>query len=217
MRLELRTQQRFRKLVVIVFVVALVGCSAQKAYRRGEREMRRENYDQAVLDYSKAKALNPGNTKISVSLARAKLRASSDHFTKGRRYHDSGQLELAIAEYQQTLMLNPSNQHASNVMRDAVVELQRKKADRSTIEQLKIDARKHDMGPPKLDPRSNIPILLNFHEVEVGKIFESIGKASGINLIYDEKVELDRPRTIDLGNVTLAKEGDRRAHAVDRP
>ncbi len=61
------------------------------------------------------------------------------------------------------------------------------------------------MGPPQLDPRSNIPILLNFHDVEVGKIFEAISKASGINFIYDEKVELDRERTIDLGNVSLAK------------
>ena len=52
---------------------------------------------------------------------------------------------------------------------------------------------------------SNIPILLNFQDIEVGKIFEAISKASGINFIFDEKVDLEKPMTIDMGNVTLEK------------
>ena len=127
------------------------------------------------------------------------------HFEKGKRYLAARQLELAIAEFQQTLILNPGNQHANNELQRAIRELRRVIGGPSEMELMKERARRRDLGPPRLDPRSNIPILLNFQEVEVGKIFEAISKASGINFIYDEKVELDRPRTIDIGNVTMEK------------
>lgn len=192
-----------RAVVLLLAVLILSGCAAQKSYHRGEREMRRESFDRAVLNYSKAVALAPGNTRYAVALERAKLRSSSEHFEKGRRYLDAGQLELAIAELQQTLLLNPGNQHANNELQRALREFQRREAGPSEIELLKERARRANLGPPMLDPLTNIPILLNFREVEIGKIYEAIGKASGINFIFDDKVDLQKPMTIDIGNVTL--------------
>jgi general secretion pathway protein D len=192
-------------LVLALAIGALAGCAAQKAYRNAEVSMRRENYDQAVLGYSKALALDPGNTRYSVALERAKLKASSEHFEKGKRLADAGQLELAIAEFQQTLLLNPGNQFATDELNRAIRKLRQQETGPSEIELLKERARRRDLGPPQLDPKTNIPILLNFMEVEVSKIFEAISKASGINFIFDDKVDLDAPLTIDIGNVTLEK------------
>ncbi|MCP3979537.1 MAG: hypothetical protein GY716_09435 [bacterium] len=195
-----------RGLTLLMACVLLAGCAAHhKAYTRAEREMRRENWDEAVLEYSRAVAMDPGNSRYSVSLERAKLRAAADHFEKARRYSNAGQLELAVAELQQTLLLNPGNQHAATELQRAIRELRRQQDGPSEIERLKELVRKKDTGPPKLDPRSNIPILLDFKEVEVGKIFEAIGKASGINFIFDDKVDSDKPLTVDMGNVTLEK------------
>jgi general secretion pathway protein D len=188
-----------------MILLLLSGCAAKSAYQRGQREMKKENYDAAVLAFSKASALDPGNTTIDVALQRAKINASAEHFDKGRRYADAKQWELAVAEYQQTLALNPSNEHAQVEMQKAIVEIQRRDLGPSEIEQLKERARRRDLAPPLLDPKHNIPILLNFQQVPVGKIFEALSKASGINFIYDEKVDVERPRTIDIGNVTLQK------------
>jgi general secretion pathway protein D len=190
---------------LLVAIALLSGCAANKAFTRGEREMRREAYDEAVLAYSKAVALKPGKTRYSVALERAKLKASGVHFEKGQRYFNSGQLDLAIAEYQQTLLLNPSNQHADNELQRAVREKRRREAGPSEIDQLKERAKRRELGPPLLDASTNIPILLNFQDVELSKIFEAIGKASGINFIFDDKVDLKKPMTIDIGNVTLEK------------
>ena len=192
-------------LTLLVAIALLSGCAANEAFTRGEREMRREAYDEAVLAYSKAVALKPGKTRFAVALARAKLKASGVHFEKGQRYFDSGQLDLAIAEYQQTLLLNPSNQHADNELQRAVREKRRREAGPSEIDQLKERAKRRELGPPLLDASTNIAILLNFQEVELSKIFEAIGKASGINFIFDDKVDLKKPMTIDIGNVTLEK------------
>jgi general secretion pathway protein D len=198
-----------QKWIVLVLVLFLAGCSAhQSAYRKAEKDARRNDWDSAVLGYSKALALKPGNTRYSVALERAKLKASAQHFEKGKRYASAGQWELAAAEYQQTLLLHPGNQHAANELDRALRQLRRETAGPTDLELLKERAKRAAMGPPKLDPRSNIPILLQFKEVEVGKIFEAISKASQINFIFDEKVDLERPMTIDLGNVSLDKAMD---------
>ncbi|MBD3866622.1 MAG: hypothetical protein IFK94_00710 [Acidobacteria bacterium] len=194
--------------VACLLLGLLTGCAAQKAYRRAEKESRRDNWDQAVLDYSKAKSLDPGNPRYGVALERAKLKSSAQHFQKGKRYMAANQLRLAVAEFQQTLLLHPGNQHARNEMTKALRELELLASGPSDLERMKERARLESMGPPRLDPTSNIPIILNFQDVEVGKIFDAIGKASQINFIFDEKTDLDQKKTIDLGNVTLEKAMD---------
>ena len=191
--------------VALLALLILAGCAAQKSYRLAERDMRRQAYDRAVLHYSKAVALDPGNSRYEVALARAKIKASGEHFEKGRRFLMAQQLELAIAEFQQTLALNPSNQHARVELDRALRQWQIRQAGPSELEELKELARRNDLGPPRLNARSNIAINMAFDEVELGKIFEPISKASQINFIYDDKVDLKKPHTIDVGNVTLEK------------
>jgi len=198
--------RRLTRMVGVLLILALsVGCAAQKAYTRADREMRRENFDKAVLEYSKALAMDPGNTHYSVALERAKLRSSAKHFMKAQRYHSASQYELAIAEYQQTLLLNPGNEFAQNEMRKAMRELRIRQSGPSRMEELKRRAALRDLAPPRLHPATDIPILMRFEEAEIGKIFEAIGKASGINFVFDDKVDADKPLTIDIGNVSMEK------------
>jgi len=199
------TQHSLRIVVVLLLVAAVGGCAAQKAYNRGERAMRAERYDDALLDFSKATTLDPGNMRYTVALDRAKLESAAEHFRKGRRYAENSQLELAVAEFQQVLVVAPGHQHAATELQRALREIERRRISSSEIEQLKERARRRDVGPPLLDARTNIPILMSFKEVALSKIFEAIGKASGINFIFDDKVEIDKPMTIDIGNVTLEK------------
>ena len=201
-------QKLVRILTIVLLALALTGCAAQKAYRQAEKEARRDDWDKALLGYSKAIALDPGNTRYGLALQRAKLKASAQHFERGKRYAAASQWELAVAEYQQTLLLHPGNEHAANELQRALRQLRRENAGPTDIESLKERARLEELGPPKLDPRSNIKILLNFRDVEIGKIFEAISKASQVNFIFDEKVDVDKPMTIDIGNVTLDKAMD---------
>lgn len=201
----MRSQRLIQCLTVLFLLVTLSGCAAKRAYTQGEKAMRRHNFDQAVLQYSKAVAMQPGNNRFTVALARAKVKAANVHFAKGQRYADAGQLELAIAEYQQVLLLHPGHQYASNELQRAARELQARQAGDSELEVIKEQARKLELGPPRLDPRANIPIGLDFKDQPLGKIFEAISKASGINFIYDEKTDLDKPLDLELGNVSLEK------------
>ncbi len=189
--------------LVVLLLLVLPACAARSAYKEGQREMQRENFDRAILAYSKALALKPGDTAYRVALARARVKSSSEHFQRGKRFLSSEQLELAIAEFQQVLLLDPGHQYAANELKKAVKELQERDSLPSELEQIKERARQKDLGPPRLDPRTNIPILLNFADVKIGKIYEALGKAAGINFIFDDKTDLDKLMTIDIGNVTL--------------
>ena len=62
------TSQRVLGCLLAVAVVLSGGCAAQKAFHTAEEEGRRENWDRAVLSYSKAVALDPGNTRYNVAL-----------------------------------------------------------------------------------------------------------------------------------------------------
>ena len=79
-------ERLIRSLVLLLVLVAVTGCAAKRAFHAGEKEMRRENYDKAVLGFSKAVALDPGNSRYDVALSRAKIRAADEHFTKGKRF-----------------------------------------------------------------------------------------------------------------------------------
>jgi len=183
----------------------LTGCAASKAFHQAETEARRDNWDQAVLAYSKAMALDPGNARYEIAVARAKIKASAQHFEKGKRYAQSAQWDLAAAEYQQTLLLNPGNQHAADELDRALEMVRRRDAQPSEMQRIKEQAKKEALAPPKLSAKSNIPIQIQFRDKPTGQIFDVIGKASGINFIYDEKTDLNKPMTIDLGSVTLEK------------
>ena len=75
--LALKMQRLVKGAGLLLLLVLITGCAANKAYQQAEREMRRENWDKAVLGYSKAIAKDPGNSKYALALQRAKLKASA--------------------------------------------------------------------------------------------------------------------------------------------
>ena len=180
-------------------------CAAQKAFSTAEQDSRREEWDHAVLEYSKAAALDPGNARFDIALTRAKLKASAQHFEKAKRYAKSTQWDLAVAEYQQTLLLYPGNQHAADELDKALAMVRRRDEQPSDMDRLKQQAKADALAPPKLSAKSNIPIQVQFRDRPIGQIFDVIGKASQINFIYDEKTDLNKPMTIEIGSVTLER------------
>jgi general secretion pathway protein D len=199
------TMNRIVGAALAVGLLMTAGCAAQQAFHTAEQEAHRENWDQAVLQYSKAKAMDPGNERYDIALTRAKLKASAQHFEKAKRYGKSAQWDLAASEYQQTLLLFPGNQHAADELDKALIMIRRRDEQPSEMERLKDKAQKDALAPPKLSAKSNIPIQVQFRDRPVGQIFDVIGKASGINFIYDEKTDLNKPLTIEIGSVTLER------------
>jgi len=191
----------------LALAILVAACVTTRSYRIGEKEMKREEYDRAVLMFSRAVSANPDSTKYKVALSRAKMKAAQDHFVKGQALVKAGRLEAAIGEFQQTVYLDPSHQYAANELQKAIAAWQKQqKKDLSELEKQK---RKAKAQPgrlaPRLNPASNIPIVLRFKDETIRKIYDALSKASGINFIYDDRVDLNKKISIDLSDVTFER------------
>ena len=193
-----------------VFFLAACQGSARVPFKQGERLAERELWDNAVLAYAKAVSLDPGNSRYKVALARAKLRASAIHFDRAKRYRTNGQLELAISELEQAVVLDPTNRYAQVELRKAYTEIERRRDAPSDIDRAAQEAARltADLGPPKLDPTSNVLLNLNFPDSKLQEVYDALSKVSGINFIYDEKLDLKDKVNVELARVTFAKAMD---------
>src|SRR5205085_1362768 len=80
-----RPAARLRRALVFTLGLSAAGCAAGTAMRQGREAELRQDYDQAVVQFTKAVRLNPNDASARTGLERAKLRASEFHFSRGRR------------------------------------------------------------------------------------------------------------------------------------
>jgi general secretion pathway protein D len=205
--LMIKPRRAFSRVALsLLILLPLAACTSSTPYHQGEQSMKTENFDQAVLSFSKALAQKPGDIKYQVALARARLRASEDHFEKGQHYAAAGQTEAAIAEMQQAVLLDPSNQYAGNELAKLMVEYKKKKGEEpSEIEKMKEKAKMAGRVTPRLNPKSNIPIALKFKDETIRKVYDALSKATGITFLYDERVDLGKKISVELSDITFSK------------
>ena len=107
-------QATVRSLILLLALGPLAGvmtaCASHMASRQADIAAQRGDWDEAVLQYMKAVEENPENLAYKASLMRAKIKASQDHFEKGKEFEKAGVLERAMIEYQQAVQLAPTNQ-----------------------------------------------------------------------------------------------------------
>ena len=182
------------------------GCATSSALRRGGDAERRQDFDFAVVEYTKAVRENPNNLNARLALDRAKLRASDDHFNRGRRFAATGKLDQALIEFETASELNPSNNDVDeelkatrNKLRTKVAVAREGKTELQTIIE-----RARDLAPPGLDlpPGVKMPAALTFRDASSRDVFTAIARLANISLIFDTAFR-DSPVSVDLRNATL--------------
>ena len=192
---------------LLVVCLVAVGCGSSKVFRAAEKEARAHRWDKAVIGYSKALAMEPNSSRYRVALARARLRASQHHFERAKKYLEVERFDFAVGELQQAVLLDPTNQHMQTELEKAQEKLlaERKVDEPTEIEMMKSRNRMPGREPARLNAGSNIPIVLKFRDHEIGKIYDALAKASGINFLYDAQLDLRKKVSIDVSNVPFEK------------
>jgi general secretion pathway protein D len=183
-----------------------VGCATSEALHRAHAAERQQDYDLAVVEYTKAIKLNPDNVEARAALERSKLRASQVHFTRARRLAATGKYELALAEFELAAELNPSDSQIDEELRQTRNTLRAKVAvSREGKTELEtIIERARDLPPPGLDLPQGVkmPASLTFRDASSRDVFTGIARLANISLIFDTAFR-DSPITVDLRNATL--------------
>ena len=182
------------------------GCAASGALRRGSDAEHRQDYDLAVVEYAKALRLRPDDGNTRAALERSKLRASQDHFSRGRRLAATGKFDQALVEYQVASELNPSNGDLDqellatrNKLRAKIAVAREGKTELQTL----MD-RTRDLPPPGMDLPTGVkmPASLTFRDASSRDVFTAISRLANISLIFDSAFR-DTPVSVDLRNTTL--------------
>jgi general secretion pathway protein D len=182
------------------------GCAASGALRRGGDAEHRQDYDLAVVEYAKALRMRPDDANTRAALERSKLRASQDHFSRGRRLAAAGKFDQALVEYQVAAELNPSNGDLDqellatrNKLRAKIAVAREGKTELQTL----MD-RTRDLPPPGMDLPGGVkmPASLTFRDASSRDVFTAISRLANISLIFDAAFR-DTAVTVDLRNTTL--------------
>src|SRR5580765_7074305 len=113
-----------RRAVSLLLLLALLvsGCTASRAFRRGQDAVHVGDWDTAVEHFTKAVQENPDSAEYKIQLRRAQEEAARMHVEKARDLESKNQLDAALAEYRRSLDLVGTDR----VARAKVAELERK-------------------------------------------------------------------------------------------
>ena len=100
-----------KRILIVLAALALwlQGCASTGGLTTARNAETRQDYDSAVAAYTAVLRKDPDNKDARLGLDRARLRASQDHFARGRRLAATGKLEEALIEYQIAAELTPAN------------------------------------------------------------------------------------------------------------
>jgi general secretion pathway protein D len=196
-----------RLIVVAAATLLVASCASSGAMRRARDAEQRRDYDAAVIEYTQAVRRKPNDLTARLSLDRAKLRASQEHFTTARRLAALGKLEDALVEYELAAEMNPSSGDIDQELRTTRNRLRARVAvsrEGKTELQTLIE-RARDLPPPGLDLPEGVkmPAALTFRDASSRDVYTAIARLANISIIFDSAFR-ETPVSVDLREATLS-------------
>jgi general secretion pathway protein D len=189
-------------------VAGSVGCATAAAMRAGQRAESQQDYDRAVIEYTKVVRERPNDRSARASLEQAKMRAAQDHFARGRRLASIGKLEEALVELQIAGELNPTNgsvqeelSRTRSLLRTKIAVSEEGKTRLETVIARSLEA---PLPGVDLPPDVTMPDTLLFRDASSREVFTAIAKFANLSITFDPTFR-DQPITVDLRNKSLAE------------
>jgi len=198
----------------------LAGCAYFNSpdVTRGDQQLAAGNWEEATLAYKQALKEDPFNPTLQSKYTMARERAAASYEERGRAYLKEHQPDLAAEQFKRALTIEPSSlDHQSGLLealRLTDARGQNREADRlaqlgRTDEAMEAYAKAAELDPSFKEPLESIsklteeqqalnrddrrkqPVTLRFRNAGLKEVLEGIGKAGGINLIFDKDVRND--------------------------
>jgi general secretion pathway protein D len=194
-------------LTAILISLTLSACATSAALRDARRAEERQDYDVAVVEYTRALQRDPNSTTARTGLQRARLRASQDHFTRARRHVANHRLDEAVMEYKLAAELNPDNtsirqefEQAQNQLRAQVVINRDGKTElEGLVERMK------DQRLPGLDVEAGpLPEEVTFRDASSQVIIRALAQMANVNVVFDPAFR-PTPLSIQIRNQTFGE------------
>jgi general secretion pathway protein D len=183
--------------------------SAKTWNKRGEAAEARQDFDTAYDAYQHAVQKDPNDLRYKAHFDRMRYLAAVGHVDRGRVLRQSGDLNGALAQFNRAVQMDPSNQTAQQEIDQIQQQLSTQPSGGPPPPSEQMSRQNEALasigslsGPVELKPISNDPITLHMVE-DVKVIYQAIGKATGINVLFDPDYTSKRI-PVDLTNVSWA-------------
>jgi general secretion pathway protein D len=195
------------RLVAALMLAAILGggCAAKWAHRQGNEAAAQGDWDLAVARYTKAVEKDPDNIGYKIALENARIQASRYHYDKAKMHIAAKELEKAAQELEIASNYDPSNRSAADdllLVREQIRKHEEEQRERDRYDEIKARAEAARVPLPVLSPRSPVPITLKFQDASLEKIFDSLGRIAGVNILFDEGFR-DKKYSVNLSGVTF--------------
>jgi general secretion pathway protein D len=205
-----------RRALPALFLVGIASFSTAHAHaqsgstwdKRGQDAEARQDFDAAFEDYHNAVLKKPKDLRFREHFEHMRFQAAVTHVDRGRVLRQSGDLNGALTQFTRAQQIDPGNQAAAQEI-DAIEKQQQLERDSTPQAKEQMSQQNETLstigsisGPVELKPVSNDPITLHMVE-DVKVIYEAIGKAAGLNVLFDPDYSSKRI-PVDLTNVTLS-------------
>ncbi len=194
--------------IVMALTLALSACATTGSMTTARNAEARQDYDSAVAEYTRILRENPDHKDARLGLERAKVRASQDHFARGRRLAATGKLEEALVEFQIASELTPASSEIQTELRVVRGQLRTKVAIRedgkTRLETIIDRSMVAPLPGADLPEGVSLPESLVFREASARDIFSAIGKFANISVAFDPTFR-DQVISIDLRNAPLSQ------------
>jgi general secretion pathway protein D len=192
-------------LLLACVALASTACShGNQEYNEGKKAEAIQDYDTAVVHYQRALKADPTSVEYKLKLDRMRFEASQSHVEHGQKLFQMGELQLALAEFQKAMLIDPSSpvaQQETQKTLDAIAAKQVAAAPPPAPAAPPSEAPQVMVGPPALKPLSRAPINLKMTN-DVKMIYDTVAKLAGLTVVFDPDLATRRV-SIELTNVTI--------------
>ncbi len=181
------------------------GCATTARDRARTAELA-ENFDEAVMEYTRALEERPNDRTLRRDLDRARLRAAQYHQAEGLRLASLGNHEDALVEYRIAAELDPSNADIQDALREAAERVRMReaalRAGQTEIEAL-IERTRFLPAEGLELPDEVLPDSLVFRDASTRDILTALGLFSDVNVVFDPDF-FDQRTSVDLRGARLS-------------
>jgi general secretion pathway protein D len=194
--------------LLALLALAASGCASSSAMKSAQLAESQQDWDRAVIEYSKAVKERPDDRTARTALQQARIRASQRHFTTARRLAAVGKLDEALLEYQLAAELNPTDGEVQDEMRTVRAQQRAKisvsEDGKTQLETLVARSLHAPLPGEQLPEDVVLPDTLMFRDASARVVYLAIGQFANLNVVFDPTFR-DQPITVDLRKVTLSE------------
>ncbi|HEU0121519.1 MAG TPA: cohesin domain-containing protein [Bryobacteraceae bacterium] len=190
---------------------------ADKFYNAGQKAEQGRDFEKALEQYELALKEDPTDTGYQMGVRRTRFAAAAGRIDRAQKLRGEGKVEDALLEFERAFLIDPSSSLAVQEIRrtKAMVDYQKRQGAAISLEdkgltptQIAKKRNEEKIGTiqpiPELKPISRQVTSLKMNNQNIKVLFETLGKLTGINVIWDPDFQQPTKNfNVDLTNTTL--------------